>query len=627
MTAAAPGGARQIVRGVFSDFRAAWRSLVVTDLAYKALAFAILTPGTMCALRWLAARSGNEVVADVDIARFFFATWTGWFVLIIGGSVLAAITILETACLMGVAASASKGAPLIPRAALRFGAASAAPVFRLAGNAVLRVVAVLLPFVLAAGVTWFLLLRAHDINWYLSEKPPQFWVAAGIGAVLGACLAVLVVRTAVRWALALPLILFEGTHPRRALAESAQRSTGIRRLILIVLAGWGALALLVATAVNAGLSAMMRGLAPGFSGSLPGLLSFIGVMALVWGIVSLAVAVTNHAVFAALFTRLYLHAASPRDPRIPVASPSDREALRLSGRAWAGIGAIILLAIAGVATLVFLVSRGQRQVVVLAHRGSSATAPENTLAAFRLAAEQGADYFELDVQESSDGVVVVVHDRDLMKIGASPMKIWEHTADALRTVDIGGRIGPQFSQERVPTLAEALAVAKGRCKVVVELKSYGHNQHLEEKVAEIVEAAGMQDSCIYMSLDHDMVRRMKELRPGWRCGVLAAKAMGDLTTLKADFLAVEARVATGPFVRRAHRARQDVYVWTVNDPAWMLTAIGFGVDGLITDKPDVARIVVGRHAGMSDAQRVLVALLVRLGARTDALQAEDALRP
>jgi len=68
-------------------------------------------------------------------------------------------------------------------------------------------------------------------------------------------------------------------------------------------------------------------------------------------------------------------------------------------------------------------------------------------------------------------------------------------------------------------------------------------------------------------------------------------------------------------------------VWTVNDPAWMLTFMSRGVDGLITDRPDVARQVVARRAELSDAQRVLVALLIRLGVRTEALAAEDALRP
>jgi glycerophosphoryl diester phosphodiesterase len=109
--------------------------------------------------------------------------------------------------------------------------------------------------------------------------------------------------------------------------------------------------------------------------------------------------------------------------------------------------------------------------------------------------------------------------------------------------------------------------------------------------------------------------------------VLVAKAVGDLTALRADFLAVEARIATRRFVRRAHQAGREVYVWTVNDPAWMLTAMSHGVDGLITDRPDVARQVIARREALSDAQRLLVALLVRLGARTEVLAAEDALRP
>jgi hypothetical protein len=124
-----------------------------------------------------------------------------------------------------------------------------------------------------------------------------------------------------------------------------------------------------------------------------------------------------------------------------------------------------------------------------------------------------------------------------------------------------------------------------------------------------------------------MSRRLKQLRPSWKVGVLVAKAIGDLTSLGADFLAVEASVATRAFVRRAHRAGQDVYVWTVNDPAWMLAAMAIGVDGLITDLPDVARSVVERRSGMSDAQRILVALLVAMGTKTESLVAEEAVQP
>ena len=286
-----------------------------------------------------------------------------------------------------------------------------------------------------------------------------------------------------------------------------------------------------------------------------------------------------------------------------------------------------LLAAMGVGLFAFAVNRDQRVVVVIAHRGSSATAPENTLAAFRLAADQGTDFIELDVQESADGQVLVVHDSDLMKVGGNGTKIWEGDAATLRAVDIGSSKDPRFSAERVPTLAEALAACKHRCGVVVELKSYGHNQQLEARVAAIVEEAGMEQDCVFMSLNHDMVHTLKALRPSWRVGLLIAKAMGDVTELDADFLAVEARMATRSFVRRAHRADQDVYVWTVNDPAWMLEGLSRGVDGLITDKPDLARTVIATRAQMSESQRFLVALLIRFGARTDALAALDALRP
>jgi glycerophosphoryl diester phosphodiesterase len=86
-------------------------------------------------------------------------------------------------------------------------------------------------------------------------------------------------------------------------------------------------------------------------------------------------------------------------------------------------------------------------------------------------------------------------------------------------------------------------------------------------------------------------------------------------------------MATRRFIRRAHRAGKDVYIWTVNDPAWMLVGLSRGVDGLITDDPQLARFVIERRAGMSEAQRFLVAQMIRMGASTEQLERETALRP
>jgi glycerophosphoryl diester phosphodiesterase len=619
---------REVVAGAARDFAAAWRILAVTDLAYKAVAFAVLTPATALFLRWLLSRTGAGVVADTDIPMFFLTTRPGVVALILGGAILAAITALEVACLMAIGLATARGAQVNGRTALAFGGARAGNILRLTAHMVLRVLAGLVPFLAAIGLVYFALLRGPDINYFLARKPPQFWLAVALGGVIVAALVALLARTIARWALALPLLLFEDVHPRRALGASAARSAGHRGLIVAVLAAWAVFALTLGFAADALVKGIGRVAAPHLAGSVAMLVLFLAGLVIVWAVLGIAVAVVNVSLLALLTIRLYLHAGVPGEVRLPAAgAPAWVGAGRLSWRArLVVVGVAVLLAI-GVSLIVFAFTHGNQPVLVIAHRGASAAAPENTLAAFRLGAAEHADFVELDVQESLDGEVMVVHDSDLMKIGGSPMKVWEHTAAELRSVDIGSHKGPEFKDERVATLAQALAACKGKSGVLVELKSYGHDDRLEEKVAAIVEAAGMEKDCMYMSLDHYQVGKMKRLRPSWRVGVLSAKALGDITSLGADFVAVEARMANARFVRRAHRAKQDVYVWTVNDPSWMLAAMSYGVDGLITDKPALAREVVARRAQMNDAQRMLTALLVRAGARTEALESEDALRP
>jgi len=620
---------RGVVTDAVRDLSGSWRSLAITDIAYKVVAFALLTPATVLLVRWIASRTDTRVIADADVVRFFLTTRVGVLILIFGGAIFLAITALEMACLMAIGLARAKGTRLNARSALIFGAKRAPFVLALIWHMLVRVILGVLPFLAAIGVVYFALLRPHDINYYLAHRPPVFYVAAAIAAVILGALAALLVRTIARWTLALPLVLFEGVLPRRALGESARRSRGNRWVIVAVLASWAVVTVILLNVARWLPEVLARGLAPQLAGSLPALLAFIAVLAFLWVAVGLIVGIVNASLFALAIVRLYLHIGEPREPRVPepVSLGLFGEHVRISRPVMAGLAAIVALVFVAFAMLAFMVTRNNRPVLVIAHRGASAVAPENTLAAFKLAVEQGADFVELDVQESADGEVLVVHDSDLMKIGGGPAKIWEATAAELRAVDIGSHKGPQFSGERVATLAEALAVCKGKARVDVELKSYGHDQKLQERVIAIVEAAGMANDCIYMSLDHTMIARLKRLRPSWRCGVLAAKAKGDLTSLQADFLAVEARMATGPFIRRAHRAGQDVYVWTMNDPAWMLAALSRGADGLITDKPDLARTVVARRAAMSDAQRFGLAALVRLGAHEDLLDAEGNLRP
>ena len=233
-------------------------------------------------------------------------------------------------------------------------------------------------------------------------------------------------------------------------------------------------------------------------------------------------------------------------------------------------------------------------------------APENTLVAIQAAIDAGADWVEIDVQETADGEIVVIHDSDLKKVSGKPMKVSDSSISELQAVDIGSWFGPEFSDERIPSLQQVLELCKGKIGVNIELKYYGSERRLEEGVARIVEATEMQDQVLLMSLNYSGIKMMRELRPDWKVGLLSATAIGDLTSLDADFLAVAMGMASAGFVRRAHEAGKKVYVWTVNDPVSMSRMISLGVDGIITDEPEMARQVLLERKNLSSAQRLLI---------------------
>jgi glycerophosphoryl diester phosphodiesterase len=608
-----------------------WRAQVATEIIYKAIAFAVLTPLITVLLRLLIRRTGTSAVADVDIALFLFTTRVGALALLLVSALILAVTALEQACLMTIVLAALRGRHPRVRDAMAHAGSRAFAIVRLTAMVVVRVLVIVAPFAAAIGVVYWGLLGGHDINFYLATRPPAFWAAVAIAGIVVVALLAVFARVTLSWLLVLPLVVFENVLPVRAFAESARRMDGRRKAHVLPLAAWVALAILLPIVTTWGAQVAGRTLAPTFSGSVGRLLVFVGGLALIWGTASLLVGIVTAAVFAWIVVRAYDAGPGAAAARLPEPFRDELtiegRRLRVSARAAAGLlgGALILAT--GAAYLLLRDAWTDRPVTIFAHRGASIEAPENSLAAFRRASELHTDYVELDVQESQDGVVVVVHDSDLMKIGGSPLKIWEATAEQLRAVDIGSRVGPKFKDERVPTLAEALAACKGVSHVDIELKFYGHNQRLAERVVELVEAAGMEHDIVTMSLSREMVRSMKGLRPGWTSGVLSAKAIGDLSGVPADFLAVEKAMATRRFVRVAHRAGKPVYVWTVDDPARMIRMIGLGVDGLITNRPDVARAVLDRYRRMTEAERLFLFVMTTLGAEEDVKPPESELRP
>jgi glycerophosphoryl diester phosphodiesterase len=294
-----------------------------------------------------------------------------------------------------------------------------------------------------------------------------------------------------------------------------------------------------------------------------------------------------------------------------LSEPADRIDKRSWRWLWLSAG---LSAVAIASGLWLLLSLNSTEdAIVLAHRGAAGLRPENTLAAFDKACEDKTDFVELDVQESADGEVIVFHDSDYMKIAGVKLKAWEATLPELARLDIGSSFSPEYLDQRTPLLREALRLCKGRAKVDIELKYYGHNQRLVEKVIEIVEQEGMVDQIVLMSLYHPFVEEAKRLRPTWTVGLLAAVTVGDVTRLSSDFVALNTQSTTRATIDLAHRRGKSVYVWTIDNPVLMSYYLGLGVDGLITNRPDLAREVIEQLKEMSPAERLLLDGSVRLG--------------
>ncbi len=270
---------------------------------------------------------------------------------------------------------------------------------------------------------------------------------------------------------------------------------------------------------------------------------------------------------------------------------------------------LVMSCVVGVLTAVTAQGRAQGPPATLlaAHRGGALLWPENSLLAFRNAVALGADFIEFDVHLSRDGEVVVIHDPTLDRTttGSGPVK--DRTVAELKAVRLKDRTGA-LTEETVPTLDEVAAVAaKSKRRMLLEIKvdaSRARYPGIEEKVLAILDRHGMAGSTVVMAFEAPTWRRVRELRPDVvTCALYSASMLGR-TSLAAEldalrsagvrFIGVEHTAVDAAVVAQARAAGLGLGAWTVNDAAAMKGQIDAGVAILITDQPDVAKILLGR---------------------------------
>ena len=231
---------------------------------------------------------------------------------------------------------------------------------------------------------------------------------------------------------------------------------------------------------------------------------------------------------------------------------------------------------------------------VWAHRGASAYAPENTLEAFLLAAEHGADGVELDVQLTKDGEMVVVHDEEIDRVSDGSGFVKDYTLAELKTLNFN-KTHPEYQDVKIPTLREVYEALKPTGMTInVELKTgIFWYKDLEKKVLELTKEMEMEDRVIYSSFNHYSIQQMKKIVPEAETAYLYSDVILNVAeyakNTKVDGLHPAVyHVKMADFLKEYLGSNLNVRVWTVNEKADMKWLIDAGVTAIITNYPDMA---------------------------------------
>lgn len=241
--------------------------------------------------------------------------------------------------------------------------------------------------------------------------------------------------------------------------------------------------------------------------------------------------------------------------------------------------------------------------IVIAHRGASDTHPENTMAAFEAAVEREAEMIELDVMMSRDSVPVVFHDARLNRHtdGAGPLR--HHTLDQLRELDAGSWFGSEFSGQRIPTLEEVLAFARGTVALNIEVKTeaVGDNREggVEERVLRLVREYDMEEHVLFSSFDYRAVRRFKQMSPNipvallYNRGLSGEKSPSELMSeYGADAFNLSYQQLSERRLKNLKKYGIPFLVYTVDRRRRMVWLLNEGAAGIFTNKPALLREVV-----------------------------------
>lgn len=244
------------------------------------------------------------------------------------------------------------------------------------------------------------------------------------------------------------------------------------------------------------------------------------------------------------------------------------------------------------------------ETAVIAHRGASAYAPENTLAAFKLAVRQGADALEMDIRLTLDRSLVIIHDRTVDRTTNGSGAVHQLPLAEIKKLDAGMKYDSAFSGEKIPTLQEVFEELKGTIPLNIEIKPEPLTlEPLVVNITDCVRRHNVTNQVLFSSFSPFALRMIHQLLPEVPLGLLASRGLSGLWArswikelIPHQSLHLAYQDVNSQCIDSAHRQGRKVFAYTVNHPHDIDTLVTTGADGFFTDDPPLAIRTIGKHS-------------------------------
>lgn len=271
---------------------------------------------------------------------------------------------------------------------------------------------------------------------------------------------------------------------------------------------------------------------------------------------------------------------------------------------------LIFLMILGITTITYDATKSnlnlagianEKNIEVSAHRGASMNYPENTMSAFKGAKELGADWIELDVQQTKDNQIIVFHDSNFKRITGVNLNTWDATYDEIEKLDAGSFKNNEFKGEKIPLLIDVVKWAKeNNMKLNIELKPTGYETDFEKQVIKIIKDNNFENDCVITSQYYDVLENVKKENKDITTVYVSSIALGDITKLdKADYFSIEETYITISMVSKIHNEGKKIFAWTVNTEEGINKMINLNVDNIITDDVTLCKKIINENKNNS----------------------------